>query len=184
MAQNTYAISEGVLGESLGNAARTTLNYIDAHINRAVKEANVLYENRNTNGVAYNAVSSSVVKDMLTSATASYYLKTLNITNSRNVQIQFVDSNMGGDDGTANKAQIFDRLASKRILLVPVLALMPTSIPAWECLTDADDEVISFAGQVETSVNTRSFIAAYSDNEFLGNCKYIAKTTMDDVWVQ
>lgn len=184
MAQNTHVLSAVKLEESDGNAARATLKLIDKHISFAVGEADTLYRNSTTNGMPYNPVSSSIAKSLIVNATDALYLQELSVTNSRNIQIQYVDS--GTDAGfrtdAGTQVQLFKGLFSKRILLVPVVAVGDISIGAWECLTDADSGVKGFVGQVETSSGTRSLIADYSDNEYLGNCKYITPALMDAEW--
>lgn len=182
MAQNTHVLSAVKLSEPDGNAARTTLKLIDNMISFAVGEADTLYRNSHTNGMTYNSVSSSVAKDLIVNATDALYLQELSVTNSRNVQIKYVDSGAGFRTDDSTKVNIFEGLLGKRILLVPVVASGDISIGAWECLTDADAGVKSFVGQVETSSGTRSLIADYSDNEYLGNCKYITKALMDAEW--
>jgi len=182
MAQNTHVLSAFKLSEPDGNAARTTLKLIDNMISFAVGEADTLYRNSTTNGMPYSSSSSSIAKSLIVNATDALYLQELSVTNSRNVQIKYVDSDAGFRTDAGTKVQFFEGLLGKRILLVPVVAVGDISIGAWECLTDADAGVKGFVGQVDTSSGTRSLIADYSDNEYLGNCKYITPALMDAEW--
>jgi len=182
LAQNAHS---GVLRDGQVGAAKATLETITEQIYTAVGRAKNLFANRASladGGITYSSTSSKTIENMLSGT--DMYLQHLKITDSRAIQIQYVDNSMGGNVRSNLRAPVFGQLNGKKILLVPIVQPGDETISEFECLTDADDGFTQFVNDKGTPAGQQSFISEYTDNKYLGKCQYITTTTMNGLWVE
>jgi hypothetical protein len=165
--------------EAAGGAHLTgvkgTLKNAEKAIKSAVSKAEELYEQ---NGGASRDAPVLSLLDLGNSP----FLQILDIGTLYEVYIVFagtpgevfMDNSDTGSGATIPVAQV---LRGATIKLVPIFNPGDAVISSWECLTDADKNVVAFMGASSAStVGNISFISTNGNNgtnEYLSNCIYI-----------
>lgn len=146
------------------------LKNIDKQIIAAVKYAEKLYEENQ------GAVMSSSVNILEPN---NVYLHSLSVSRDYNIAIEFPELSSGTGVVSGSESSLTKALLGKIIVLIPIKEEGDEVITSWECVTDADENIQEFIGDIGAKIYSKSYIASETKNKYLTNCIYLTKSTID-----
>ena len=160
--------------------AKGTLNNVDSAVNDTVTKAMRLFEENH--GTAMGSSFSNLASTVTEPGITNPYLQVLRITTDYKVEIKFASGaksaiNPGSTSTTSFNVPVAKGLLGIDIVLIPVYNQGDEKISAWECVTNADNNIQEFIGATAKEYSA-SYIREATSNPYLSLCTYIKQNTL------